>query len=848
MPPLLGLLLAGLVASGLIEGLPSFLRAAIVLLLFTYLPGDVIVTRLFGVRLSNMPARLAAAFAAGLAFYSVLTWLCWMAGFSFRLYSGLIQAITVLGWAAVLLYRLPHRPEPEAQGERATGWAIVVIALAVAIFYAVAPAPLTHRGDGFDHISYIRAIGRENALAPQGVLAPPVEDAPEVKSDPRKGTLHPLLAVACNASYSNPVYLWRTLPAVFAPAAVMAFWAFVVRLLPMGVYAPFALVLFLMFQGGLARHFLGNVAYGQHLSMVLYWTLAALCFGYAREQSGRVLLLVLAIAFGAAAVHFDALLHFGLLVLSIVIFHRWFGLSFGAAAVLGAGAAVVAVVMLAWKLSVSVGAANMLHTHPQGLLYLGDIGSRWFVPSPVEILKRYGLLFLVGMMLVPLLLLPRRRRESALKLLALAAPPMLLAMNPLVAPLIFEKGTYLLHRFVLNVPAFATTALLLGCLIEWSREGRLLRKAFVFVLVVAWARVFMLSYGAWSKDLQRVRFGWSPVAGAAMQALADYIDENSGPGTVIMSDPVTSYTLTALGNTRAVSVLHQHANPNDPLGEQRVAAVRNALSPYALQRDLLLAVRRFNVKYIVLNARAPGRSREFMAEWSPALALPVAEKIATADETFRLVYDADQTAIYRVVGPDPATPTWYPTVPFVQRPPADLQQCEGRQHVAPLDVVGVAIDPPSGVAGEKVTMTVAYRRNKEVPAVSMPLKLRIRMEDPEYFAGARHYIGDKYVRRFRERRDALFHRFRFDRKPFGGLLHESLWPLGGTVCETFELTLPTDLRESEYVLHLRLDHEPLVPNFALKDLFFNRDSYVAPACARISITLPPGGIKHIEPQ
>lgn len=604
--------------SGLAEGLPDFLRFSIVVLLVTYLPGDVIAARALGLRFERLPLRLATAFATGLAVYSLITWLCWIAGFGFSACVNVLKVVTLLGWGGAAALQLMRRPgEPEVR-KRPTGQAVVVLALAVGMFFAAAPLQPNHRGDGFDHIGYIRAIEREDALAPVGVLAPPVDAAFVMKSDPRKGTFHPLLAVTCQLSATDPVDAWRWLPAFLAPAAVMAFWVFATTLLPSGVYAPFALLLFVMFQGGLGRVFLGNLGYGQHLALVFHWLLVALCVSFARDPKGRLLALILAIAAGAAAVHIDALIHFGLLIMSLLLFARAFSLSWAAAGRLALGAAVVAAVMLGWKLAVSVGDANPLHTHPQGLLYLGEIGSRWFVPSPVELLKRYGLLFLVGLSLVPTLLLVRRHRSQALMCLGLALPPLLLAMNPFVAPIIYDKGTYLLHRFLLNVPVFATTALVLGSLIAWSREGRFARKAAAFVLVAMWARVFIVSAGAWSADLRRVQFGQQPAVGAALAGVARYLGDHADPGAVILSDPITSYALTAVTNQRAVSILHQHANPNDPLAVVRVAAARNAMSPYTLQSEMLETVRRFDVAYVVVNGSGRARAREFMAEWDPA--------------------------------------------------------------------------------------------------------------------------------------------------------------------------------------------------------------------------------------
>ena len=85
------------------------------------------------------------------------------------------------------------------------------------------------------------------------------------------------------------------------------------------------------------------------------------------------------------------------------------------------------------------------------------------------------------------------------------------------------------------------------------------------------------------------------------------------------------------------------------------------------------------------------------------------------------------------------------------------------------------------------------------------------------------------------RRDGAFRRFRIVHRPFGGLYTPDLWPMGRGVYETFWIQLPTDLSEKRYSLQFRLVHEPLIPNFSIRDFFFNDDSSVGAACSEIEI-------------
>ncbi|UCH83859.1 MAG: hypothetical protein JSW50_15705 [Candidatus Latescibacterota bacterium] len=859
--PFLGLVLVGFVSSGLLDFFPPLFRLFCVFALFSYLPGELLWRRVLDRRWPYIETRIPLCVLIGLSLYSVVTWVCWLTGMSFSAYTVTLQWTAAGFFAAFVvddLLRKHKRREQAGLGMGCARWIqtglLVPLVIVIAGFFAVFPPAVGHQGDAFVHIGYLRGMIDDNSLEPKAVLGPVgltrpenadtgnAEDAgtngkaPEsVAADPRQGTLHLILAASAVFSNLDPLRLWILLPALLAPVAVLAFVAFASALLPSAAYVAFALVLFLMFQGGIGREFLGSVAYGQHFSLVYFWMLFVICVRSWRFFSWRDLAVVLLLVLGGTLIHIDVAIHFGLMFLSFVLFKRVFRLSWRRLAWLGAGGAACATVVFVWKIALSYSGGNALHSHPQGLLYFFDIGDAFYILSPAEIIRRNGLMYGAGVaMAIPLLLVARRRRSARMNL-ALAVPPVLVALNPWVAPVVYSEAAYLLHRFLLNIPALTITALAIGSLISWGRRGNVFRKAVAVLVVFVWARVLVVGVTIWAADMSQIRPGGAgPVLSRPLTKAVRYINSRVPKNAVVLSDPVTSYALSAFTHARVVAVLGQHGNPNDRHSLDRLKAIQTVLSPYITQIESVMAVRRFNVDYILVNGSFNRPVHEFMADWDPAFAPLLQSKIGSLRGVFEEVYDNEGITIFKVVGTVIHRITWDVAVPFIEDVPTNLDVCEDWPADSPVEVTGIRIDPPVALPGEEVKVTVSYRRAGEsVPA--FPLWLHLRFEDSDYFDTAGVYPGDKYVRRYRERRDAAFRRFRVSRRVFDGFYPVQAWPWTGDSYERFTVRLPTDLVETVYEVQCKVTEEALLPNFAFADFVYNDDSYVGTPCTHLEI-------------
>jgi hypothetical protein len=540
------------------------------------------------------------------------------------------------------------------------------------------------------------------------------------------------------------------------------------------------------------------------------------------------------VVLGGSLVHVGVAMHCALAWAGLLLFYKVFGFTPRRVFTVGLVTAVCAGLAVVWKMATSYDEGNILHTHPQRLLYFVDIGDRFFIPSPAEIIRKNGLLFFAGFLFVPFLPLLKRHRRHALMCLALSVPAVVTSLNPLVCPFLYGKVHYLVHRFVLNIPSFIVTSLVIGTVISWGRAGNIWRKVVAVVALLLWARLFLIAADGWFRDARSVEFdSGSPALSAEVAGVVQFINEKTPDGSVVLSDAVTSYMLSAFSHAKVVTVPGQHESPNDRYPVERLSAVQTAMSPYTSQIKTLAVIEKFGVDYVLINGAFDAPYHDFLADWDPGFKTILEAKFGTFKGVFKRVYQTDEILVYKVEGTSFERISWDPVVPFFEKPPLELQSCEGPGG-GPVRVTGMRIEPREVLPGEEILATVAYRRVRGARP-SFPVVLRLRFEDKNYFEKARDYPGDKYVRRYRERRDGVFRRFRIDHRPFDGYFPPGDWRENVDCFEQFKIRLPVGLGETDYEVQWQLVEEPLLPNFSIRDFLFNDDSYVGTPCTDIEV-------------
>jgi len=836
-------------ASGFTAVLPASVRFLLALSVISWIPGAVLVGRFVRVPLGGPLEKAVLWFTAGLAATSLLTWPAVLVALPFSAYAVAVQWLlaVVFAGALVLDWKSPGSASAapsDAAGVPASIGAgaqriLVAVAAVLAVVAMVAPPRLDLHQDSLDHIGYVRQVESENSLVPQGVLAQPVAfrgaAAPgggeATKADPRKGTIHAIVALASRLSQADPVDAWRALPAVMFALAFLAFAWFCVSFLPHPGLVYACAALFLLFQGGIGVLHGREFANSQGVWLVYYWVLVPMTLRQVTAFDVAKLAALLIVFAGGALMHVGVAVHFLVLLATLLVFHRWLGLDRRAVVVTCAWGAFVAAVVLSWKLLTAAGAGNEIHAHAQGLMYVG----RWFVVSPVEVLRQNGLVFFGGLAIVPFLFFFARKYPSARRQLAFAAIPFAVCFIPPLAPALYDVATYMLFRTLLNVPAFAVVTATFFWVAVWARRrGWVARVAAVLVLVV-WAKVFLV-----------------PGVGAFERAYAAYQSERSDQsivqryedvilflrsrpdGSVVLSDPKTSYLLSAVTDHRVVAVLGQHGNPNDPRAYDRLAAVRDVLSPFVLHSITAEACEQWGVDFVVVNGRLGDAAPGFLDDWTGSMYAATRAKLMALPTRFRPVFETDDMTVFLYYPGSIPADTWLPERMPLRFQAAGLRRCSVRAPDEAFYISEVDVSPKRALPGETLLVRFGYEMQDMVP-FGRPYVVYVRFDHESIAHDEGGYPMEKQVRRWRERKDGRLLRYRANHRPFGGIFQADRWPVGVVFYDFFEVKLPSTLEPGTYHVEFSIEQETLLPNFALRDFFYNRDHYSGTQCLEIEV-------------
>ena len=843
---LVGVASIGATAAGWLDGAAPAFRAGLVLLGAAVVPAYLLMPAARRFAGASAASAAAISFFLVLSLHAVASELMRSVGASFATYD------IVLTWALLLTFLAVWVTSWRTGGYR-DDWRAVHAALLrhrglVLAIVALAGLAVWSRGtftveeDAFDHIGYVRRMVDFNAMRPEHTLAMPADASETMAPDPRKGALHPLIAWVSSTAGVGPDDAWSVLPVFMYPALVFAFIAFTRALCARASLVVVAGALFMLSYGGTAVQFAQAAAYGQNLAAGWYWVLVTVVLGDVRHGGVSLRARLFAagvLAFGGALAHVGVAWHTGVLTLSLIVLGPWLGYRYRHAAivalvVLGA-AATAALVRLGFERPV----ANILHSHVQGVLY---VGPEHFVMSPMEILRQFGMVFLGSLVLVPLVALAARRRRDARAVLALCAVPMVMAFMPTLTTVLYDKTGYMLARALLNAPVFAAAAIVVVAIVDGARRRGVAVRAAVALGLTLWALAFVRpAVDATRADVARRR-----VAGdTSLRALLAQV-RSLPADAVILSDPATSYWLSAHGPHEFVAVYEQHGNPRDPYPLERLRAVRDVLSPFADVLRGVDACRRFGVDYVVLNGRALTPSTGFMTEWEPRQFEQSVERLRAVRLPYRLLSDdlemeSERYAIFEVMQGQPAVIPADRPVPPVVATSAGVVGCGVMAPSAEFEVTGIVVSPPFAAPGDSVTIALSYRRDINAP-FAIPSLMYVRF-DHETITEATPFIGDKYARRFDERRGGYVKRFRADLRPGHGVFEPDLWPIGTPLREVFSFAVPPHAQAGHYRVEFAVERESMLPNFHARDLLYNRDHYSGKMCAAFDVR-PRGEVRE----
>ena len=815
-------------AAGFGGGLPESLRAAVALIVVLALPALFVHGAIRRrVPIDNSYLGAVVAFLGWLSLVALWSAGFVLAGAPFHVYA------TATTWLFLILYAAAAvapllRASAELERVRVSR-ALAAVIGACLLFAAVIPQRVSVGDDSLDHVGYVRRILSEDSLRPGGVLVIPA-DAPAGASysDPRKGALHPVMAFTAALSATEPVVVWRWLHVLMFPAAVLALCAFNVAFLTSRAAAIAAAALAVLTFHGNPFRFATSSAHGECVAAMWGWMLGAMVLSGVRVNTRWPVWLVLAA--GGVLVHIGVAAHVLVLAATLVCVGAAWGIErterMRVALALAAGVALGGA-LRAFDLG---GSTNAIHAHTQGVLF---VTSKWFVVSPMEILRLQGMLFLGGLALIPVLAPVWRHRADARAITAMAAIPFALAFVPWVATPLFARGSYMVFRTLLNVPVYAA---IVACAV-WLAQGVRRRHRGALLIGIPAALVWLLIFARpATRSLARevraqsdapARSG-APVAPALRDAIRE-LPSNA----VLLSDPATSYALSAVTSARFVAVEGQHATPRDPFAVDRLRAVRDVLSPYVMPNEAVNACRRFHVAYVIVNPNPPPGASRFMSGWSRPQYPATFARMEAMSQAFALIDTVAGARIYRFETGAPVDWSWSAQDQPVRVGSPSLQPCSVNAPGDEFVIRGLSVSPSNAMPGDTVQVTLGYRR--DAPArFQLPLLMHVRF-DHETLERAREYPGEKIVRRLGDGRSGVRTRFRADLLPGHGVYDVDLWPVGFDLCETFPVVVPPGARQGRYDVRVAVAYDTVVPNFHLRDILYNRDHYSGEVCGSLSV-------------
>jgi len=749
-------------------------------------------------------------------------------------------------------YRLgdQHKADHPIAPRWATLLVLGMIMLTGALLGFYAGGILGYVTDAPDHIACLREMVERDRILPRTTFH---ADGDGIATDSRKGFYHVALASAAQLTGTDPVRLWNVLPGLLIPLALVVFHSYARRLLRSEGTALFATFLALVCFAEMTRGPFARLGYGSHMGTVLAWaTLTlALDFVMARPRRAHLWLLALA-AFAATATHFFAsllaLFSLGVFLVAMLALR---GRSYPGTRRLAVTLLVTlagCLPALAWRLIYTLPSVNPIHTHRQGILHFTD---NLFIIIPSEWV-RFLLGAGFGAIMLSLFLWKRAREDDALLYLAsLSIAPLLIAANPLVVPLLEPHLGYLVARFVLAVPFLMVLAYMarwMGeSLLELTSVRRILVSLIFYLVMVVLLfprlEAFARSFSASSLEAQRAHsvFVWEDLLAKLRAEL---------PVTaVILSDPLTSYSIPALTRHTTVAVLHQHGSPSDTLALARLAACRDVLSPYVGTGEKARICRRFGVEYVLVNGAIERSLNLFACSVGPQQASAQRRALDADTGLFRRVWSlGERGALYRVraenldalagiVRPGQERPISRATEEltrdiFVRRIPPEAFDVMA-DTLAGVTLMAVHLDTTLTERAEVVGATLYWRRVGQAPRFPVEAHVRLDTQAPRGRLWSLKF--SKLHRRWEERRRGQLYRLDQVHVPLDGLLGSERWPEERYIVDRVRLRIPRRAAIGEYELKVSWQQQTMLPNLRLADYFTDRDSRDGPAVGFLEV-------------
>ncbi|MCU0639581.1 MAG: hypothetical protein MUF59_06910 [Candidatus Krumholzibacteria bacterium] len=733
-------------------------------------------------------------------------------------------------------------PWPSWQEKRA-GIIILLLLMAGILFLVLSGGdPVLLTGDSPDHIAWISAISRTHEAFPDRFYYP---DGGILTHDIRKGMMHALLgSVNALTGRADAWAIWPVVSAIGALSMILALYCAGLVLFSSQATGLVAVFIFIfLYRGGLGGYHLVSTGTGYLLGRAYY--IAALMTVPALLRSGdrRLLLLLSAASIAATGAH---IAHFVVIAfMCAVVFILLFTAkkrgrrSFTPLSWILIPAALVAAVNIPYLLLRyfrDYAPANPLHTHTQGVMYITE---RFFVLNPVVFMQETGFTGILALAALFILWKASRRDDSLRLLFSLQIAYYILVFTPILFPLLHEKLSYLLIRMEFVAPSIIVSSFLITALWNGLRGTR--RNIGRSALAAGWLAVILFAVLPAVNSIRA--FAYSPHEYGQIRAqsalglsdLYDHINNNIAGGGVILSDPVTSFSLPAFTAQYVVCPYDQHSTPNDSTAIERLRDCRSVFSPLATPLLVARAMEKYGADYILVNGRLPGSIRTMY--WLPGRdeSRALVSMLESAPGVFNKVFEADEAVLFRY---DREMAHAFSLAahprPFFGNE-LSPEELAGARESGEKGIVISRLETRNSVVkrGETFEAVIHWALNEPVYFGSYMAHVRFDTDFPRTAFYWQWY--GKIYRKILEKIKGTRYRFRADNQPLGGILPPDTWPLATDVADSVVIKIPHDAAPGLYTISVRMSQTTQYPNYRAKDILTDDDFFSGTNVGRLII-------------
>ncbi len=786
----------------------------------------------------------------GASLFYILLLLFTVTGWTTRL-AGIIIPLLTVAMIAVGTVRDKKRSGAPVTAEHGPaipdGWVIGLLILMIfctAIILSVGD-PLLYTGDSQDHIAYIRAAARSGSVVSDDFL---YRDGGSLTRDIRKGFGHSMWA-ALSALRGNTdiVSIWKYISLVGTLSILAALFSAGVLMFGSPAAGLTAALFFVFFyHGGLKGYQLITIAYGFPFGKIFYIPFLSLLTLSRGKKEGPVTLLLALSAFAAVATHIGHLILI-MFILSIAGL-RTLILSgsrdrvpeFMRSALIPAfWAAVACAPYLLIRFLSDFSPNNVIHQQITGLLI---IGRGMTTVSPLVFFESAGVLFAVAV--IAAFFLRVEKQDYAFSLLRWGTIGVLvLTFNPLTVVPVMNRIAYLLFRLEFAVPSMLTAAFFAVTLTRRAagladRPGKgtawmLTATSALLLLPHLLSTPFDSAYRG--KALADARFR----SCLGISDLIDEIERSIPPGSVVASDPVTSYCIPAFTDVNVVCTFDQHSVPNDSTALRRILDCRDIFSPSVSVRKTSTLMSKWNADYIAVNGRLPGGIP--VMYWKPGTgaAAAAAKRFESAAPVFEKIYEHNGVWLFRFNGTVAIPPDTGSTADASTESPAGRSFSPEEASRLPqsgtetLSIGAAEIQAADVRRGDSFGLRLEWVKTGDIEPGSY--KVHVRFDTAFEKGPLYNRAYGKLYRKALEKIRGERYRFRYDHVPFGGIYPPDSWPLLEAITDSVTIRVPWDIAPGEYTVSIRFSRSLRYPNYSIEDLLTDDDMFSGEPVGQITI-------------